>query len=525
MAGPKAVQVDRDGVSFPDSRVPVCDIVIEGRRVMSMFPAELRKDPDGRSRVGWPPRLRPHLRGAGRVVVREHVSGVVHFDDEVRWDDSTERAEIVDRFGRPLTVSKWGGMSQSVEDAGDASELVEEAAALLHDLNDVVGVPAYIAYGTLLGAVRSGRVIGHDTDADVSYLSRFSHPADMATESFRIQRELQRLGWTIDRGRSAKLVVKRKRHIDIFVSYFQGDRFVLDQWVEGPLRRDQILPLSTVTLEGQSLPAPGDPEALLALNYGPGWRTPDPSFHYDGSLPHLARARGWFGGHTAYKIPWNRYWSLAPDPASAPPTPFAHWVMARADPTALLVDVGCGTGIDTIAYARAGITAVGYDFAGSGLLRARAAASGLTPPPRFVRLSFADGRIILAEGTRVAGLTGPKTVTARLVLDALHPDGYANFWRFLRLATKRGGTAYLEFRAKPRNPVPDSPAHLWQRLVDIEDVRDRISRIGGVITEQETARAGDQSGLAAPTHRLAIHFSQAGRLRLASHGPAEERRR
>jgi hypothetical protein len=506
VAGPQAVQVDRDGVSFPDPRVPVCDIVIEGRRVMSMFPADLRTSPDGRSTVGWPPRLRPYLRGTGRVVVREHVSGIVHFDDEVRWDNSTDRAQVVDGLGRGLTVSKWGGMSRSVEDAGDASELVEEAASLLNDLNEVIGVPAYVAYGTLLGAVRSGRVIGHDTDADVSYVSRFSNPADMATESFRIQRELQRLGWSIDRGRSAKLVVKRNRHIDIFVSYFVGDRFVLDQWVEGPLRRDQILPLSTVTLEDQSLPAPADPEALLALNYGPGWRTPDPSFHYDGSSPHLARARGWFGGHTAYKIPWNRFWSLAPNPATAPVPPFADWVLARADPAALLLDVGCGSGVETIAYAKGGIETIGYDFAGSGLLRARPAGAGVTPAPQFVRLSFADGRVTLAEGTRVAGLPGPKTVIARLVLDALHPDGYTNFWHFLRLATSRGGTAYLEFRATAVNPIPGSPAHLWQRLVDLEDVRRRVTKIGGVITEHETPPAGQQSGLAAPTHRVAIQF-------------------
>jgi hypothetical protein len=501
--------VDAGGVSFPDPQIPVCDILIEGRRVMSMLPAERPASPDGRLRVAWPPGLRPYLRGSGRVVVREHVSGVVHFDDDVRWDSSPGRVRVVGGNGRPLTVSKWGGMARSFDDADDAGELVEMTAALLHDLNEVVGVPAYAAYGTLLGAVRSGRVIGHDTDADVSYLSRFTHPADIATESFRIQRELQRLGWPIDRGRSARLAVRKRRHVDIFVSYFHGDRFALDQWVEGPLRRDQILPLSTVTLEGHSLPAPADPGALLELNYGPGWRTPDPSFHYNGSAPHLARARGWFGGHTANKIPWNHYWSLAPDPANTSPSPFARWVIARAGSAAPVLDIGCGSGSDTLAYARHGIDAVGYDFAGTGVMRARAAASRVSPRPRFVRLSVADGRAILTEGTRLAGLPGPRTVTARLVLDTLLPDGYANFWRFLRLATNRSGTAYLEFRAKPHNPLPGSPARLWQRLVDIEDVRHRIGRIGGVITEQETASAGRKSGLAAPTHRLAIQFAAA----------------
>jgi hypothetical protein len=484
----------------------VCDILIEGHRVMSMLPADQRAGPDGRSKEAWPRGLQPYLRGRGRVVVREHVSGVVHFDDEVRWDSSTDRVEVVDRAGRLLTVSKWGGMAQSFDDADDAAELVETTAALLSDLNDVVGVPAYVAYGTLLGAVRSGRLIGHDTDADVSYLSRFSHPADMATESFRIQRELRRLGWPIDRGRSAKLVVKRRRHVDIFVSYFRGDRYVLDQWVDGPLRRDQILPLSTVTLEGHSLPAPADPDAVLALNYGPGWRTPDPAFHYDNNVPHLARSRGWFGGHTSNKIPWNNYWSLVTDAAKLPSSPFADWVVARADPATPLLDVGCGCGADALAYARHGIKTVGYDYAGKGLMRARRAASRVFPSPQYVRLSLADGRVTLAEGARLAGDPGPRTVTARLLLDAMHPDGYANFWQFLRLATNGGGTAYLEFRAEPGIPVAGSPAHLWKRLVDLDDVSHRIERLKGVIVEQDIADAGAQSGLATATHRLAVRF-------------------
>src|SRR5690606_26036568 len=41
--------------------------------------------------------------------------------------------------------------------------------------------------------------------------------------------------------------------------------------------RDSLFPLSTVEWEGMTLPAPRDPEAFLAMRYGPGWRTPIPA--------------------------------------------------------------------------------------------------------------------------------------------------------------------------------------------------------------------------------------------------------
>ena len=60
------------------------------------------------------------------------------------------------------------------------------------------GVAAFPAYGTLLGAVRAGKVIGHDNDADVGYISGHTHPVDVIRESFRLQRELCALGFEIE---------------------------------------------------------------------------------------------------------------------------------------------------------------------------------------------------------------------------------------------------------------------------------------------------------------------------------------
>ena len=507
-AGRAACTVTIDGVRFPSPAVPPCDVLLDGRRILSLAPARGTTGPDGRSLVPWPAVVQPYLRGTGRVTVREHGSREVLFDDDVAFDSSTERPSVVDGFGEPLAVSKWGRLERSFEDSFDAKEQIEMTQRLLRDLNDKVGVSAYAAYGTLLGAVRAGAVIGHDFDADISYLSVHSHPADIARESFRVQRQLRDLGWTVERGRLGKLVVKQLHNVDIFVSYFFEERYHLDMWVEGPLRRDQVLPLSSVVIEGYELPAPADPEAMLALNYGPGWATPDPSFKYNAWSPHLARVRGWFGGITAHKIPWEAHWRKLPDPNESRPSPFAQEIADRLDPDAVLLDVGCGLGVDTVHFARRGVQAIGYDFLSLPLTRARDAtsASGVVPAPQFRLLSLPDTRAALSEGARVAAMRGPKTVYARMVLDALPPDGYFNFWRFLRMATAQGGTAYLEFRAQSGPAFDDLPQYVFWRVPSLHDVCEQIARVGGVVIEERTVPGNPEAGVPVATRRVVARW-------------------
>ena len=112
---------------------------------------------------------------------------------------TSRQVSVTDKAGHPVVLDKWGRLIRPLQRRGHlghrraACDAVER---LLDDLHDAAGVPAFIAYGTLLGAVRNGRLIGHDNDVDLAYVSRKPFPVDVVREGFAVERALRdgRLG-------------------------------------------------------------------------------------------------------------------------------------------------------------------------------------------------------------------------------------------------------------------------------------------------------------------------------------------
>ena len=133
--------------------------------------------------------MRPHLSGTGSVTLRDHVSGADVWSGEVRFTDDDRRVEFVDRQGHPIALDKANRFSPvfSERTAADLDPLLDAMTELLEVLGGA-GVAAFPAYGTLLGAVREGDFLGHDSDADLGYVSSRSTPVDVIRESFELQR-------------------------------------------------------------------------------------------------------------------------------------------------------------------------------------------------------------------------------------------------------------------------------------------------------------------------------------------------
>ena len=143
--------------------------------------------------------------------------------------DRRDRIRLEDPHGHPLAVNKVGNLTRvfaETDDAARAEILAGHRAGARRPARRTAGVEAYLNYGCLLGAVREGRMIGTDCDADVCYLSEQTHPADVILESYALERAMLDRGWPTVRmsGGDFKVLLRladgRTVYVDVFVAFY-----------------------------------------------------------------------------------------------------------------------------------------------------------------------------------------------------------------------------------------------------------------------------------------------------------------
>jgi hypothetical protein len=492
-----AIRVDDRGIAFRSDTDDVVDVCFDGRRVWSFWLLRDSVAEGGGRLAAWPGQLTRFLDGSTRLSLIAHVSGVTLYDEEVRLGAKTERIAVVNAEGKPLALDKSNRISltfdtRSPEQVAPLLDAIEEVLGAIHE----VGIEAFPAYGTLLGAVRDGALIGHDSDADLGYVSKHQHPVDVVRESFALQRRLTELGYRTHRysGIAFKVDVVEsdgsKRGLDVFGGFIApatGDRspmLYLMGEVGAPFEPGWIFPLGTTTLEGRTLPAPARPEKLLEATYGPGWKIPDPAYHFETPRSTVRRLDGWFRGIRVFRNEWERRFStLRATMPEGFPSDLARFVVEQEGVPAQLVDLGAGRGGDALWFARQGSSVTMLDFVpwASEAVRAVAEQEGLDLAVRPINLHAL--RSWMAEGTRLAHTPGPRTLVARHLVDA--GTGYSRdaTWRVAEMALREGGRLYLEFldgRSRPRNPRQLLSA------VPVAEVVAGLEERGAVIVHRES---------------------------------------
>ncbi|WP_157361719.1 class I SAM-dependent methyltransferase [Haloechinothrix halophila] len=484
-----------DALCLPSDCDAVLDVCIGGHRVWSIAPPSWEEAAAGTSRrVSWPPILLPYLNGSAHVVIREHVSGRVLLDRNHRFGTGEGEVRIVNAAGHPLSVNKAGRLDRAFEAGTDAmvDSLLDGIETLIKDIREECGIEAFLAFGGLLGAIREGKLIGHDVDADIGYVSAYTHPLDVARESFHLQRMLHRRGYKVNRFSAADFKARIRdpdggtRGIDIFGGFFVDGYFHLMPTVRAPLPRSAIFPLGEVTLHGRQLPAPADPEALLEAKYGKNWRVPDPSFKHQPPPSTRRRLHGWMRGLRQHIRYWESFYN-SKDSAAVPdePSAFAQWVHERESTPQPLVDIGFGTGRDALWFARTGYQVQGFEYVPAAVKHAEDAARKEGLSAKFDVFNLYERRQVLATGAELAHDERPRVLYGRFLVHALEDEGRHNLWRFAEMALRSGGRLYVEFRTGKDATAEHAFGEHFRRFLPSDVVVDEIESRGGHVEHRE----------------------------------------
>lgn len=429
------VRVDDEGVFARSTREVILDVCFDGRRIWSFW---LQRDGvarDGGHLVAWPESLHAYLDGTTRLSLNEHGHEDALYDEEVRLGTGEGRIAVVDNHGNPLALDKDNRRvktfaGRSAEHVRPLMDAIEEVLAAL----DKVGIEGFLAYGTLLGAVRGGRLIGHDSDADLGYVSGYSEPADVVLESFRIQRDLTALGYRITRysGAAFKILVPESdgslRGLDVFGGFLREGHLHLMGEIRAPFRREWIFPLGSATLEGREFPVPADVDRFLAITYGPGWRTPDPAFKFETPRSTSRRLSGWFRGIRTSRKEWDRAYAQRGYGRGKGPSVLLRRIHEELEQQgtapASYIDVGCGRGRDvTAVHAWYGVPGLGLDVHPRAS-RLHAQRHADNDALRFWTFNLLERRHHGAVAAYAGlALPAPRLVTARHLVDAIEEEG------------------------------------------------------------------------------------------------------
>jgi hypothetical protein len=163
----------------------------------------------------------------------------------------------------------------------DQSALINDASRIFETLK-ALGYSSFINSGTLLGYVRDGKLIGHDDDLDLAVMLPGKSEAEISRSWIELINVLsQYFDLTKKVNEIATIKLDFDVEIDIFPAWSLNGRLFVYPYCYGDLPLSALLPIREVYWVGFGLGVPQCAEALLVVNYGEGWRTPDRLWRFD----------------------------------------------------------------------------------------------------------------------------------------------------------------------------------------------------------------------------------------------------
>ena len=498
------LDLTRSALELRGDAARAIEVRVSGRRVITLT-AELAEAPaDGVIRYRLPPAFGLTLRGEGDLVVHAADTGAELERAPVRSAvDPDGGLRFTDAAGRAVVLNKWGHHSVTFGDAAaeTVADLLRRTTEVFAELTRF-GLTPWIMGGTLLGPVRSGALLPHDDDADVGYVSSHENPADVALESFALQRFLEASGHTVIRYSATQMQVLFPEedgnafHVDVFGGFYRDEMFMQPFHVRAPIPRDTFEQLAEITIDGWSFAAPNPPERWLEANYGPSWRIPDAGHRFVTPPAAARRFDNWFGNTSQQLHFWDEYNELRAAEAGRP-TPAARKFLDRVPSGATIYELAFGHGDDLVHLAGAGHRVVGADFSPAAVASLGRRLGDGYPAVELRRLDLGDRRQTLALAIAEAGTPGPAHIFSANLLQVMTQDARRALVTLVDVLLRRGGEWVASFPTVPSSALSiDDPTtwHLtvsqFRELIDAEPALEVRSVEVAIHTDRRVATVG-----------------------------------
>jgi len=188
--------------------------------------------------------------------------------------------ETINAYLAPESLTNHG-YGMAVFSGKEHSAIWDHVGTHLAFLKDE-GYEAFLNSGTLLGVVRDKKLIDHDDDIDLGLILKATNEKDAAKEWLEVQQRLIDAdvydAAHVTNDAILKLPPIDGVQIDLFPAWQSDGKFYVYPHTYADLDVADVLPLKPCDVTGHQIPA--EPEKMLAINYTPGWKVPDPIFKF-----------------------------------------------------------------------------------------------------------------------------------------------------------------------------------------------------------------------------------------------------